>query len=70
MIWGRWMNYIESGHGGNKDLKRLGKTYIQENFQYTILDVYKPGTDDKEIKDREEWWKGVLKSKEFGSYNN
>ena len=70
MIWGRWIDYINTGHGGNKDLKKLGKSYIQENFQYTILDVYKPGTDDQEILDREEWWKGVLKSKEFGNYNN
>ena len=70
MIWGRWKSYIDTGHGGNKDLKKLKKSYIQEHFQYTILDVYKPSTDDNEILEREEWWKGVLKSKEFGNYNN
>lgn len=68
MLWGRWKSYIDTGHGGNKDLKKLKLGYIQENFQYSILDVYKANTDDEVIIEREQWWKNVLMTREYG-YN-
>lgn len=70
MIWGRWKNYIDTGHGGNKELKKFKKSYIQENFQYSILDVYKPNTPDEFILEREKWWKNALKTREFGYNRN
>ncbi len=70
MLWGRWKSYIDNGHGGNKDLKKLKFSYIQENFQYSILDVYKENTADDIILEREKWWKYVLKSREFGYNRN
>ena len=70
MIWGRWKAYIKTGHGGNKELKKLKFSHIQEHFSYTILDVYKSNTDDEIILDREKWWKDVLKTREFGYNGN
>ena len=70
MIWGRWKSYINNGHGGNKELKRLKFSHIQECFQYTILDVYKGNTADEIIIERERWWKNVLLSREFGYNKN
>ena len=69
-LWRRWKSYIETGHGGNKDLKKLSKKHIRENFQYTILDTYTASTDDVDIRKREKWWKDVLKTKEFGYNEN
>ena len=69
-LWRRWKSYITTGHGGNKALEKLSKKYIRENFQYTILDTYTASTDDADIRKREQWWKEVLKTKEFGYNEN
>lgn len=72
MILGRWKNYLDNGHGGNIELRKLieenGFDYVKNNFRYSILDIHKSTTDDKIIIHRESRWKKVLKSKEFG-YN-
>ena len=69
MIHGRWSNYINNGHGGNIDLqKNLSFEHIQNNFYYSILDIYKSTIDDKIIIKRESWWKNALLTKKFG-YN-
>ena len=65
MIWGRWKDYLNTGHGGNEELKKLKFEHIQKYFQYTILDIYKPSTDDQDILDREDWWKDVLMSRDL-----
>ena len=70
MILGRWRSYVQTGHGGNIGLKKLTFNYIKENFKYSILDIYKSTTDDKIIIDRENWWKGILLSKQFGYNEN
>lgn len=69
-LWRRWKSYIDTGHGGNEALMKLSKKYIRENFQYSILDTFTASTDDKDILKREQWWKDVLKSKEFGYNKN
>jgi hypothetical protein len=71
MIFGRWKNYVETCHGGNKDLKELDKEYIKSHFRYSILETYKSTTDDKLIIGREHYWMKILltKDKRFG-YNN
>lgn len=68
MILGRWNSYIKSGHGNNVELKKITFEYIQKNFEYSILDIFKSTVDDKAVIDREIWWKNVLKTREFG-YN-
>lgn len=71
MILGRWRNYVLSGHGGNKDLKVLDVSHIQNNFRYSILDIFKSTVEDNVIINREHFWMRILlsKDKRFG-YNN
>lgn len=71
MLYGRWKNYVETCHGGNKDLVQLEKDYIKDNFKYSLLEIYKSTTDDKVIINREHYWMSVLmtRNKQFG-YNN
>lgn len=70
MILNRWRAYIKSGHGGNKELKKLDFNYIKKNFRYSILDIYKSTTDLETIIERECWWKETLLSKKFGYNKN
>ena len=70
MILGRWKNYIQNGHGGNKELKALPLNHIKANFRYSILDIFKSTTDDETIIARETWWKEALLTKKFGYNKN
>lgn len=70
MLFQRWSNYINNGHGGNKLLKEIieeqGFDYIKRNFQYSILENYNSRVDKDKILKREVWWKETLGSKAFG----
>ena len=68
MILGRWESYINTRDGGNKELKKLEREYIENNFWFSILEIFKSTTDKDTIIDREQWWKKVLQTKDFG-YN-
>lgn len=74
MLLQRWENYINNGHGGNNELKKVaeekGFDYIKDNFQYSILENYNAKVDDHVILERESWWKEALQSKCFGYNNN
>ena len=80
-ILGRWETYVKSGYDKhevengkypNKKLQELvnekGLSYIQDNFQYSILETFTDDVSDEYIIGRESWWKEALHSKEFG-YN-
>lgn len=80
-ILGRWKTYIESGYDRNEKengkypnkklqelVKEKGMSYIQENFQYSILETFTDEISETEIINRESWWKEVMLSREFG-YN-
>ncbi|MGE6396398.1 GIY-YIG nuclease family protein [Chryseobacterium scophthalmum] len=69
MILGRWQSYIYNGHGNNKELIQLQFEHIKNNFNYSILDIYKSTVDDNIILKRESWWKRTLLSVRFG-YNH
>jgi hypothetical protein len=68
MLLGRWKSYVESGHGGNAELKKIQFNYIKENFSYSILEIYKSTTDDQVIINRENRWKEILNTRKYG-YN-
>lgn len=72
MLLQRWSNYVENGHGGNVELRRLveekGFEYVQKHFQYSILENYNAKVDDYIILERESWWKDTLQSRKHG-YN-
>lgn len=74
MILGRWECYIRSGHGGNEGLKELvnkkGVQHIQDNFYFTILDVFNENVPDQMIIDRETYWKEVLLTRKHGYNKN
>ena len=70
-IWQRWSTYIHTGHGDNKELKKLlkekGLSY-KSNFQYSLIEIADFRTSDDEINARESHWKQVLLTRKFG-YN-
>ena len=71
MLLGRWKSYIETYHGGNKELKRIENSepgYISKNFYFSILETFNYNTNDEIIIARENHWKEVLRTREFG-YN-
>ncbi len=57
----RWINYLNSGHGGNKKLIDLfdekGKEYFQEYFTFTLIEYFGLSYDPERIKEREQYWK-------------
>lgn len=70
----RWDVYCDSRDGHNKKLvdlrKDKGEKYIEENFTFTILEVFSKNVSDKDIIDRESYWKDVFCSREFGYNSN
>ena len=74
MLLQRWGNYVENGHGGNKELislvKEKGFEYIKQYFQYSILENYNAKIDDHIVLKREAWWKETLQSRMFGYNGN
>ena len=74
MLLQRWQNYISNGLGGNKELKNIvdtkGIKYVQDNFQYSILENYNSKIDDNVILARESWWKEILQTRKYGYNNN
>lgn len=70
MILTRWKSYLKIGHGNNVEFRTLTFDHIKENFQFSILDIYKSTTDSQIIIDRENWWKEVFLSRKFGYNKN
>lgn len=82
-IYGRWKVYIdkggydksekENGEYPNAKFKEIvskkGKQYIENNFQYSILEIFTDDTPIDEIIKRETWWKKVLYSHSPHGYN-
>jgi len=71
-LWGRWKDYINSIHGGNKGLKKLiekeGEQY-KYNFQYSILHILS-ATKASQVEYYENLYKQKLGSKVFGYNEN
>ncbi len=72
-IWSRWSSYIDSGHGGNKDLAKLigreGLDHARKNFRIALLEYRPAKTDDAVIIGRECFWKEALLSRSPHGYN-
>lgn len=66
-IWQRWSNYINDGHGGDVNLKKLVKEkdfeYVRENYKFTLLEIA-DNWSENDIYDRENYWKRVLLSRD------
>jgi hypothetical protein len=71
-LWASWSTYSASGHGGNKELRKLLKERGSEHvrhFQFAILETADTKTGEDEILHRESHWKRVLLSREPYGYN-
>jgi len=72
-IWSRWSSYINNGHGSNVGLKDLIEDQGMEhatNFKFSILEIAGMNIAEDMIVQREQFWKEVLLSKEYGYNNN
>lgn len=72
-FWQRWSDYSANGHGGNLELKKLLKINGQDyalGFQYSILELASTHTLACDVIEREQHWKRVLCSQEFGMNRN
>ena len=68
-IWQRWCSYVDNGHGGNEELKKLLKANGAPHvtfFQYSILEIADTHASEAHILRRESHWVDVLKSRKFG----
>lgn len=70
MLLGRWESYIKTCHGGNKLLKKLKEDYIKDNFYFSILETFNYNVEDKTIIERENYWKDLLRTRDFGYNDN
>ena len=61
-LYGRWLNYAHSGHGGNKELKGLDPN----QFEFSILEIIPPTSSAEEVIHRENRWKEKLGTRVFG----
>ena len=72
-LWQRWSAYAKNGHGNNEELlsllKKEGENY-KYNFQYAILEICNMNMGNPYVLDREQYWKEVLHTREFGLNKN
>jgi hypothetical protein len=65
-IYGRWLNYAKSGHGGNKLLRQAKPS----DLRFSILERVSPDLDSKEVTRIESTWKIRLLTREYGLNQN
>ncbi|HEY4933227.1 MAG TPA: GIY-YIG nuclease family protein [Terriglobales bacterium] len=63
---GRWLSYVQSGHGGNEGLKSREPS----DYQVSILEVAGSAATTEEIREMESLWKTKLQSREMGLNRN
>jgi hypothetical protein len=65
-FWGRWQEYVQTGHGGNVALKSRDSS----DYQVSILEVTGTAATPDELSAMENRWKGKLQSREMGLNRN
>jgi hypothetical protein len=67
-IWGRWVNYAQTGHGGNIELQRILASDPRRvhGFRYSILQTLPGNTTKQDVLFHEALIKGKLGSRAFG----
>jgi GIY-YIG catalytic domain len=65
-FWGRWQEYVQTGHGGNVALKSREAS----DYQVSILEVAGSASTALDILTMEQRWKHKLQSKEMGLNRN
>ena len=71
-IFGRWSEYVNTHHGGNKELISLLEKEPEryKNFRFTILKIFSEGATEKEVRAAEDLYKAKLGTFEFGLNDN
>ncbi|WP_296707396.1 GIY-YIG nuclease family protein [Rhodoblastus sp.] len=63
-VWSRWSEYVNTGHGGNVELRALVKDptleYCRKAFRFALLETRPSPTPDDIIIGRETFWKNIL----------
>jgi hypothetical protein len=66
-VWSRWLSYVETGHGGNVELRRLvvdpSLDYCRAHFHFALLEHMPTRASDDLILKRENFWKRLLLSR-------
>ena len=67
-IWGRWVSYVKTGHGGNKQLREWLEADPSnvEHWQFTILRTLPISLTKPEVIEIENLYKQKLGSRDFG----
>ena len=65
-FWGRWQEYVQTGHGGNVELKSRDPS----DYQVSILEVAGTSATTDDILTMESRWKSKLQSREMGLNRN
>lgn len=65
-FWGRWQDYVRTGHGGNVALRSRDPS----DYQVSILEVAGTAATLDEVLGMESRWKAKLKSREMGLTRN
>lgn len=72
-IWSRWRAYVDTGHGGNVELRALvereGLAYCHEHFHFALLEYRSARTPDETVIARETFWKNILLTRGDLGYN-
>lgn len=70
----RWGNYLDSKHGGNKELIKLyereGEEYFKKYFTFTLIEYFGLSYDPEKILKREQYWKKCLDTRKHGYNDN
>ena len=61
-LWGRWCDYARNGHGGDRELRRLGR----RPYRVTILQAVPMISPDDDVLATESLWKEKLMTRRFG----
>lgn len=65
-FWGRWEDYVASGHGGNIGMRDLPAS----DYQVTVLEVAPSSASLDALAEMENRWKDKLLSRKFGLNRN
>jgi GIY-YIG catalytic domain len=65
-FWGRWQDYVRTGHGGNVALKSRNPS----DYQVSILEVAGTASTADDVLSMERQWKSKLQSQEMGLNRN
>lgn len=61
-FWGRWQDYMQTGHGGNRRMREIPDS----DYQVAVLEVTPSSISSDELVAVENRWKEKILSREFG----